>query len=94
MVGNGHEVLFKTGEIHLSEEAFQKIVDSDIAEGLLVARHRSGDFGEISETATFQNHIAIRDGYPISSVYDLPEDRGRLRVITDSNRKRTTILLD
>jgi len=58
----------------------------------LVARHWTGDWGEISPEDHGLNEDAIRDGARVFSVYHL-HGGGRVWVITDADRHATTLLL-
>ncbi len=56
-----------------------------------LARHTTGDWGELCAFDRRQNEIALRDGYRIFSSYDMPA--GRVWIITEADRAVTTILL-
>jgi hypothetical protein len=56
-----------------------------------LARHATGDWGELCAFDRRQNEIALRDGYRVFSSYDVLEDR--VWVITEADRSVTTILL-
>jgi hypothetical protein len=56
-----------------------------------LARHASGDWGDLCAFHRRQNEIALRDGYRILSSYDFPA--GRVWIITEADRSITTILL-
>jgi len=58
----------------------------------LVARHQSGDWGEISAEDAIENEQSVRHGMRILSVYDLPADGGRIWIITEADRSATTLL--
>jgi hypothetical protein len=57
----------------------------------LLARHATGDWGELCAFDRRQNEIALRDGYRILSSYEVSE--GRVWIITEADRSITTILL-
>jgi hypothetical protein len=57
----------------------------------LLARHATGDWGELCAFDRRQNEIALREGYRVLSSYDIPA--GRVWVITEPDRSVTTILL-
>ena len=59
----------------------------------LIARHQSGDWGEISAEDAIENEQSVRHGMRILSVYDLPDDGGRFWIITEADRSATTLLL-
>ena len=56
-----------------------------------LARHATGDLGELCAFDRHQNEIALRDGERVFSSYDVPA--GRVWVITEADRSITTILL-
>jgi hypothetical protein len=56
-----------------------------------LARHASGDWGELCEFDHRQNRIALREGLQVFSSYETTA--GRCWVITEADRSVTTILL-
>jgi hypothetical protein len=56
-----------------------------------LARHATGDWGELCTFDRRQNEIALRDGYRVLSSYEVPH--GRIWIITEADRSVTTILL-
>jgi hypothetical protein len=56
-----------------------------------LARHATGDWGNLCSFDYRQNEIALRDGYRVFSSYDVPA--GRVWIITEADRSLTTILL-
>ena len=57
----------------------------------LLARHATGDWGELCAFDRRQNEIALRDGSRVLSSY--PVGTQRVWIITDADRSVTTILL-
>ena len=57
----------------------------------LLARHATGDWGNLCSFDQRQNEIALRDGYRVFSAYDITA--GRVWIITEADRSITTILL-
>ena len=57
----------------------------------LLARHATGDWGELCAFDRRQNEIALRDGYRVLSSY--PVGRQCVWIITEADRSVTTILL-
>jgi hypothetical protein len=57
----------------------------------LLARHATGDWGDLCAFDRSQNEIALRDGYRVLSSYEDPT--GRVWIITEADRSITTILL-
>jgi hypothetical protein len=56
-----------------------------------LARHETGDWGELCAFDRRQNEIALRDGYRVLSSYPLGTQR--VWIITEADRSVTTILL-
>jgi hypothetical protein len=56
-----------------------------------LARHATGDWGELCAFDRRQNEIALREGLRVLSSY--PVRRERVWVITEADRSVTTILL-
>jgi hypothetical protein len=56
-----------------------------------LARHATGDWGELCAFDLRQNEIALRDGYRVLSSYNV--SAGRIWIITEADRSVTTILL-
>ena len=57
----------------------------------LLARHATGDWGELCAFDRRQNEFALRDGYRVLSSYETTA--GRVWIITEADRSVTTILL-
>jgi hypothetical protein len=56
-----------------------------------LARHATGDWGELCAFDRRQNEIALREGLRVLSSYEVPA--GRVWIITEADRSVTTILL-
>jgi hypothetical protein len=56
-----------------------------------LARHATGDWGELCAFDRRQNEIALREGLRVLSSYEAPA--GRVWIITEADRSVTTILL-
>ncbi len=56
-----------------------------------LARHATGDWGDLCTFDRRQNEVALREGSRIFSSYGTPA--GRVWVITEADRSATTILL-
>jgi hypothetical protein len=57
----------------------------------LLARHATGDWGDLCAFDRRQNEITLRDGLRVLSSYEVPA--GRVWIITEADRSVTTILL-
>ncbi len=56
-----------------------------------LARHRSGDWGELDGHDRRENELSLQHGWQILSSYPIGE--GRVWIITEADRSVTTILL-
>ena len=56
-----------------------------------LARHATGDLGELCAFDRRQNQIALREGLRVLSSYEVPA--GKVWIITEADRSVTTILL-
>ena len=56
-----------------------------------LARHATGDWGELCAFDRRQNEIALREGLRVLSSYDVSE--GSVWIVTEADRSVTSILL-
>ncbi len=56
-----------------------------------LARHATGDWGDLCAFDRRQNEAALREGHRVFSSYDAPT--GRVWIITEADRSATTVLL-
>jgi hypothetical protein len=57
----------------------------------MLARHASGDWGEVPPEDAAENELALQEGYRLMSVYYVCGER--VWVITEADRSCTTLLL-
>lgn len=57
----------------------------------LLARHISGDWGDLGAEDKEENELSLKEGFRILSAYKLPTGQ-KLWVITEADRSATTIL--
>jgi hypothetical protein len=77
-------VVATPGALKLLTEAREHPLD-------LLARHATGDWGNLCAFDSRQNETALRDGYRVLSSYPIGEER--IWIITEADRAVTTILL-
>jgi hypothetical protein len=77
-------VVATSGALKLLSEASEDLFN-------FLARHATGDWGNLCAFDRRQNEIALREGYRVLSSYDIPT--GRVWIITEADRSVTTILL-
>ena len=59
----------------------------------LLARHASGDWGDLDTHDRRENQRSLKNGWRVLSSYPIGEDGQRVWVITEADRSSTTILL-
>ena len=79
------------GRVMATPGALELLVEAGGHPFELLARHATGDWGELCAFDRRQNEIALREGYRILSSY--PVGEGRVWIITEANRSVTTMLL-
>lgn len=83
--------LFPLGRIVATKAALAAINRDQIDIGVLLGRHVSGDWGELSCQDRQANQEALSSGSRIFSSYAYPS--GKIWVITEADRSSTCILL-
>lgn len=81
--------LFSLGVTSVSWNALQLLGWNAIA--TLVARHLSGDWGDVSPMRAKANVLALEQHYPVLSEYEFPN--ARVYVLTEDDRTRTLIVV-
>ncbi len=96
---NYRRAKFDPGQIYLTPGAMQVLAQPrapELSLETLMARHMSGDFGDIDEADRHANVIALADGNMILSSYRLDAET-TLWIISDpaddAGRRVTTVLL-
>ncbi|MDO9425083.1 MAG: hypothetical protein Q7T40_12960 [Methylobacter sp.] len=86
--------LFELGKITMTPSAISIIASCKVAVGDLLDRHEKGDYGEVSELDWRENTLALlpESVERIMSVYNIGTEK--LWVITDPDRKITTLLTE
>ena len=83
-------MLFQPGNIVATPAVLTAVPRSVIDAAL--ARHLSGDWGDMSDTDKRTNEQALKDGSRLFSAYQVREDT-RIWIITEADRSATTVLL-
>ena len=60
---------------------------------VLLARHSSGDWGEVPPEDARENERSVREGLRVLSSYPVGDDGARVWIITEHDRSSTCILL-
>jgi hypothetical protein len=79
------------GKVVATPGALKLLMEARVHPFYYLARHATGDWGELCAFDRSQNEIALCDGYRVFSSYDVPA--GRVWIITEADRSVTTILL-
>jgi hypothetical protein len=84
--------LFPLGRILATPGALDALERRGLKPDPFLARHVSGDWGDLCEEDRQTNNKALLLGYRILSAYPLDETE-KLWIITESDRSTTTLLL-
>jgi hypothetical protein len=80
---------FPLGRLIITTNASEQLPLPEVNAAL--ARHASGDWGELSHADAKQNQYALKHGSRLFSVY--ASSAGKFWVITEADRSATTILM-
>ncbi len=84
--------LFPLGQIVATPGALAALADAAVSPSTYLARHASGDWGDLGDDDKAANDDAVLSGARILSAYTLTSDE-RLWIITEADRAYTTLLL-
>ena len=85
--------LFPLGELVATSAALALLADAGENPAVLLARHVTGDWGEVPPEDARENELSVREGYRIVSSYSVGSGGGRVWLITEADRSSTCILL-
>lgn len=85
---------FETGKIVVTRGVMDAMVEKQSFAAFVcrsMARHRRGDWGDISTDDKFENELSLDQGFRLLSAY---ESKGlpRIWIITEADRSSTTVL--
>lgn len=84
--------LFPIGKLVSTPGALELMIrDEKVNLFMLLARHCSGDWGELSEDDYQENELSLKEGFRILSAYEIKG--GKIWIITEADRSATTFLL-
>lgn len=83
--------LFSLGRTLITPGAIEVLENAGISGLELLARHLSGDWGDLCKADKEENELSLKEGFRILSSYTLTTGQ-RLWVITEADRSATTIL--
>jgi hypothetical protein len=81
--------LFPLGHVVATRNALSTLTPEEIATA--IARHASGDWGEVPPDAWAENELSLKEGFRLFSVYRARDQK--FWIITESDRSATTVLL-
>ena len=81
---------FPLGDALITPNALSHLTQDDFGHGL--ARHQSGDWGDVCEDDRRQNELSLEKGLRLHSVY---RARSGIKfwIITEADRSATTVLM-
>jgi hypothetical protein len=85
--------LFPLGRLVATPGALALLAGAGEDPAGLLARHVSGDWGEVPPEDVRENNLSVREGFRIVSSYPVGDDGARVWLITETDRSSTCILL-
>ena len=87
-----HKLLFPLGHVVATQGAIRALEESDEMPGGFLARHQSGDWGDVCAEDRAENALALKKGFRIMSVYRTAKGE-TLWLISEADRSSTCLLL-
>lgn len=82
--------LFSLGECVATPAALKALTPGEAL--VLLGRHQSGDWGDVSPEDAYENEFSVQHGFRILSSYEAAGGT-RVWILTEADRSVTTILL-
>ena len=82
---------FPPGQGVATPGALDALTGAGVAPGTLLARHISGDWGDVCRADARENELSVREGFRILSSYPLSTG-AKVWIITEADRSSTCIL--
>ena len=79
------------GALLATPGALRLLVRAGVSPTMLLARHASGDWGDVPPEDADENRLSIEHGFRVLSSYSV--DGERIWIITEADRSATTLLL-
>lgn len=83
--------MFELGKIAVTHSAESALRDAQQSADEFVARHKAGDWGDVTEETRRANAEALKDGLRLESVYHTKRGE-KLLVVTDADRALTSVM--
>ena len=84
--------MFELGKISITEGAQHSLRETDQTAEEFLRRHKSGDWGDISDETRLKNQEALEEGGRLESVFHT-SNGDKLLVVTEADRALTSIIL-
>lgn len=84
--------LFPFGQTVATPGALAALAEAGNSGLEYLARHASGDWGDVGAEDAKENELSLREGFRLLSSYKLPTG-AKLWIITEADRSVTTLLL-
>lgn len=84
--------LFALGQLYSTPGAIDALRAAQQDGYALLARHITGDWGDLSDADKRENELSVREGFRILSAYTLSTGV-KIWIITEADRSATTFLL-
>jgi len=85
--------MFNPGQVVATPGALAAIGVSGDDLSTYLARHQSGDWGDIDAHDRRENQLSLEQGFRLVSLYTLSITRAKIWIITEADRSSTCILL-
>ena len=83
---------FPLGRIMATPGALRALEEAGQGGAAFLARHQSGDWGDVCKEDAAENELSLRNGFRLMSVYHTSKGI-KIWVITEHDRSVTTLLL-
>jgi hypothetical protein len=83
---------FSLGQVVATPGALEVLQQAERDPAEFLARHVTGDWGDLDDEDKQQNELSVKQGFRILSAYKL-DDSTKIWIITEHDRSATTILL-
>jgi len=81
---------FPLGRTVITRNALEQLTNEDVRAAL--ARHGTGDWGQVCDDDRQENELSLREGYRLLSAY-VSAAGEKFWVITEADRSATTVLM-
>ena len=83
---------FELGALVATPATLEACEAANVSPSELIARHASGDWGDVPSEDARENEYSLKHGFRVLSSYPLPGGE-RIWVITEADRSNTCLLL-